>query len=297
MAVFTGERRADRVVLPGKPPSPQAETFYRVSPGYFATLRTRLLAGRDFTPGDNDDEPVATVVNLAFARKYFGEDAVTGREFRRDDGVRHRIVGVAANSHFGSLRNGPEPIAYMPMKPPRAFTLYVRSTLDAVSVSKLAQREAAALGLGLHVREVATLDDLVGSTIRTERLLAAIGGTLAFLGLILAATGLFGILNYSVSRRTREFGIRAALGARRQSIYGLVLKDLLGTTLGGILCGTAAALVLTRSMRSLLFGVGPADPVVFAAAIAVFLGAALIAAALPARRAATLDPNSALKSE
>ena len=118
MAIFSGARRAQRVVVPGKPPSAaREETFYRVSPGYFAALRTPLLSGRDFTFRDNDDEPVATVVNRAFAMTYFGSEAVLGREFLRDDGVRHQIVGLAANSHFGSLRSGPEPIAYMPMKP------------------------------------------------------------------------------------------------------------------------------------------------------------------------------------
>jgi predicted permease len=297
MAVFSGARRAQRVVLAGKGPSQQQETFYRVSPGYFATLRTPLLSGRDFTFRDNDNEPVPTIVNRAFAQRYFGEESVVGREFQRDDGVRHQIVGVAANSHFGSLRNGPEPIAYMPMKPPRAFTLYVRSTLDAVSVWNLAQREAGAVGTGLRVRDVTTLADQVGSTIRTERLLAALGGAFAAIGLILAATGLFGLLNHSVTRRTREIGIRTALGAQRSSIYNLVLKDLLGTIIGGLLAGTAGGLVLMQTTQSFLFGTGPWDPLVIGTAIAVFLCAALLASGLPAHRAAKLDPVAALRYE
>ena len=156
MPVFSGARRAQRVVLPGRPPSEREETFYRVSPGYFATLRTPLLKGRDFTFSDNDDEPVPTIVNRAFARRYFGTEDVLGREFRRDDGVRHQIVGLAADSHFGSLRDGPEPIAYMPMKPPRIFTLYVRSTLDPGSVAKMVDREGkrwpAGSGSGMSPR-------------------------------------------------------------------------------------------------------------------------------------------------
>ncbi|HVW87158.1 MAG TPA: ABC transporter permease [Bryobacteraceae bacterium] len=297
MAVFSGARRAQRVALPGKGLSQQEETFYRVSPGYFATLRTPLFSGRDFIPQDNDNEPVPTIVNRAFATKYFGGGPVIGREFRRDDGVRHKIVGVAANSHFGSLRNGPEPIAYMPMKPPRAFTLYVRSTLDAVSVSKMVQREAEVLGGGMRTRDVTTLDALVGSTIRTERLLGAIGGAFAFAGLILAATGIFGLLNYSVTRRTREIGIRAALGAQRPSLYGLVVKDLLGMMTGGLLAGIAGSIALMRFTQSFLFGIGSADPVVIGTAIAVFLGAALVAGGLPAHRAAALDPMTALRRD
>jgi hypothetical protein len=295
MSVFSGARRAQRVVLPGKEPSQQEETFYRVSPGYFATLRTPLVSGRDLTSRDNDDEPVPSIVNRAFARRYFGGESVVGREFLRDDVVRHQIVGVAANSHFGSLRNGPEPIVYMPMKPPRAFTLYVRSTLDPVSVWKLAQREAG--GSGLRVRDATALQDIVGSTIRTERLLAGIGATFAGIGLILAATGLFGLLNYTVTRRTREIGIRAALGARPSSIYGLVLRDMFGTIVGGLLAGAAGGLALLRLTQSLLFGVGPSDPLVMGTAAAVFVGAALVAGGCPARRAARLDPVAALRQD
>lgn len=297
MAVFSGARRAQRVVLPGKAPSEQEEIFYRVSPGYFRTLHTPLLSGRDFTFRDNDDEPIPTVVNRAFARKYFGGESLLGREFRRDDGIRHQIVGVAADSHFRSLRQGPEPIAYMPMKPPRAFTMYVRSTLDAVSVSKMVEREAQALGSGLRIRDVTTLETLVGNTVRTERLLAGIGGAFALLGLILAATGLFGLLNYSVTRRTREIGIRTVLGAQRLSIYGLVLKDLSATMAGGLMAGMAGALALMRFVQSLLFGIEPVDPLVIGTTMAVFIGAALLAGGPPAHRAAAIDPATALRND
>jgi predicted permease len=295
MAVFSGARRAQRVVVPGQAPSAREETFYRVSPGYFAALRTPLVAGRDFTFSDNDNEPVPTIVNRAFARRYFGTGPVLGREFRRDDGVRHQIVGVAANSHFGSLRNGPEPIAYMPMKPPRAFTMYVRSRMDAASVSKMVDREAATLGSGLRVRDATTLEALVGSTIRTERLLASIGGAFAFLGLVLAATGLFGLLSYSVSRRTTEIGIRTAFGATRLRIYGLVLNDLTGMVAAGLAAGMAGTLAVMRLTQSVLFGIEPADPLVIGTAMAIFLVAAAIAGGLPAHRAAAADPVAALR--
>jgi predicted permease len=297
MAVFSGDRRGERVVMPGKHPSVREETFYRVSPNYFVTLRTPLLEGRGFTLRDNDDEPVPTVVNRAFTKRYFEGESPLGREFRRTDGVRHQVVGIAADSHYGDLRNGPEPIAYMPMKPPRTFTLYVRSTLDAVTVAKLVQREAADLGAEMRVTEVTTLRVLVGSTIQREKLLAAIGGAFAFLGIVLAAGGLFGLLNYSVTRRTKEFGIRAALGAQRRTLLGLVTKDELTAVAGGLVVGVAGSLVLLRICGSLLFGVEPADPAVMGTAIAVFVVAALIAAAVPAVRAAAIDPIIALRHE
>jgi hypothetical protein len=297
MAVLSGARRAQRVELPGKRLSEREETFYRVSPGYFATLRTPLLSGRDFTFRDNDNEPVPTVVNRAFARRYFETESVIGREFRRDDGVRHQIIGVAANSHFGDLRSGPEPIAYMPMKPPRAFILYVRSTLDAGSVVKMVGSEAQKLDTGLRVRDATTMDILIGRTLLKERLLAGIGGTFAFLGLVLAAIGLFGLLNYSITLRTKEIGIRTALGAQRLPIYGLLFKDLLGMIGGGLAVGLAGALALLNLTQSLLFGIRPADPMVIGVALAVFAGAAILACWLPARRAAAIDPLIALRQE
>jgi putative ABC transport system permease protein len=297
MAIFSGGRRAERVVLPGKQPSVHEETFYRISPGYFTALRTPLLGGRDFVPRDNDDEPVPTIVNRAFVARYFGGESALGEEFRRTDGVRHRVIGIAANSHYGDLRNGPEPIAYMPMKPPRGFTLYVRSTLDAGSVAKMVEREAKALGSEMQVREMTTLETLVGSTILKEKLMADIGGTFAFLGLILAGIGLFGLLNYSVTRRTKELGIRAVLGAERWTILRLVMKDLLGMMAGGLTIGLAGSLVLMRVSGSLLFGIQPADPMVIGTAMAVFMAAATIAGGLPALRAAAIDPVVALRHE
>ncbi|MES1260775.1 MAG: ABC transporter permease, partial [Acidobacteriota bacterium] len=281
LPIFSGSRRAQRVILPGQQPSEREETFYRVAPGYFATLRTPLLSGRDLTFQDNDNEPVPSIVNRAFARRYFRSESVLGRQFQRDDGVRHQVVGMAADSRYASLRGGPEPIVYMPMKPPRAFTLYIRSTLDAASVVKMVEREATALGSGMRLRDAITLNALVGSTILQEKLLAAVSGAMAFLGLTLAAVGLFGLLNYSVERRTKEIGIRAALGAGRLPIYLLVLKDLTGMVAAGMVVGLTGSVALLRFARSLLFEVQPADPIVIGTAIAAFLAVAWIAGGLP----------------
>ena len=297
MAVFSGDRRAQHIVLPGKPPSDDVETFYRVSPGYFATVGTPLLAGRDFTFLDNDNEPVPTVVNGAFARKYFGSESVIGREFRRDDGALHEIVGLAADSHFGSLLHGPEPIAYMPMKPPRIFTFYVRATAGPGAVSKMVQQEADSMDAGAFVSDVTTLDALVGDSILRQRLLGTIGGALAFLGLLLAAIGLFGLLNYTVSRRTKEIGIRAAIGASRAHLFALIAKEILGLVGIGLAVGMAGSLVVMRAAHSLLFDVAPVDPAVIGTALGVFACTAAIAAAIPARRAANIDPMTALRQE
>jgi predicted permease len=297
MPVLSGARRAQRVVLPGRQPSEGQVTFYRISPGYFNTLRTPLLAGRDFSVKDNDDEPVPTVVNRAFSTAYFGTNLAIGREFRRDDGVRHKIVGLAADSHFEDLRNGPEPIAYMPMKPARAFTLYVRSGLDAVSLKRIVDREVKTLGSGLRVRDVTTLEAIVGNTIVRERVLAFVGVTFAALGLLLAAIGIFGVLNYKVTRRKTEIGVRGALGAGRAAICGLILKDTAGMMGGGLIAGAVASVILMPLAQSVFYNIRPADPLVLGTALVSFLGVALIASGIPAYRAATINPIEALRNE
>ncbi len=202
-AMFGDSRRAEQIVVKDKAPSERQETFYRVSPGYFATLETPLLEGRDFTVLDSDGvQPIPTIVNRAFARRYFGSDAVIGQEFRRrTDDARHVIIGLAADAYYSDLRNGLQPVVYFPMKPPRFFTLYVRSTLDPRSVRRLVEQEARSAGPGIHVVEATTLETRVGNTLLKEKLLAGVGGVFASLGLVLVAIGLFGLLSHSVVRR------------------------------------------------------------------------------------------------
>jgi predicted permease len=298
-AMFGDSRRAEQIVMEGKAPSERQETFYRVSPGYFATLATPLVEGRDFDVRDTDGvQPVPTIVNRAFARRYFGGEAVVGREFRRrSDDTRHVIVGVAADAFYSDLRNGLQPIVYFPMKPPRLFTLYVRSPLDSWTVRQLVERQARIAGPGIHVVEVTTLESLIGNTLLKEKLLAGVGGVFAALGLALVTIGLFGLLSYSVVRRTKELGIRAALGARRHTLISLVLKELFLMMAGGLTAGILGSVGLMRLIHSQLFGVSAVDPSIIATASAIFLLTTSIAVVLPAYRVATMDPLVALRQD
>jgi predicted permease len=303
MGFFDGRSSATQVILPGQTPSEAEEVALGVSPGYFATLRIPLLAGRDFEPRDREPrpgEPNANIVNQAFARRYFPGENPVGKIFQtpyEKTFVNHRIVGVVANSRHGSLREGVEPILYGAVREASYAALYVRSPLDLGSVVKMIEREAQAIGHGTRVREVTTLNTRIGTTILREKLLAGIGGVFAFLGLLLAAIGLFGLLNYSVTRRTKEIGIRAALGARPPALVFLVLRDMFSMIAGGLIVGLAGSLALMTFVRSLLFGVRTLDPLVMATAAAVFLVAAFIAGGLPASRAASIDPMIALRHE
>jgi predicted permease len=299
--ILEGGGWSQQVIIPGKGPSQQEEIFYRVSPGYFQTLRTPFLAGRDFEARDTDArDPAPAIVNLAFARKYFNSIDVLGRDFSYpflNSPVRERIVGVVADAQYYDLRKSPDPIVYLPMEGNAGFTLYVRSVLSLGTLVRAVDREGRAVGSGTRVREVTTLETLVGNTLLREKLLAGIGGAFAFFGLLLAAIGLFGLLSYSVGRRTKEIGIRAALGAQRFEIIGLVLRDMGVLLGGGLAVGLAAALAIMTVFRSLLFGIQKVDPVVIPTAIALFLVTSVLAAGLPARRAATVDPISALREE
>jgi putative ABC transport system permease protein len=263
-----------------------------------------LLAGRDFEERDSKDsaagEPVPAIINEAFARKYFNSLDVVGREFNypSERGImREVIVGLASDALYDNLRSAPDPIAYLPMTGDADYTMFVRSSLNLGLLSRIVDREARALGAGTRVKEITTLETIVGNTLLREKLLAGIGGAFAFFGLLLAAIGLFGLLSYSVGRRTREIGIRAALGAQRMELVSLVLTDV-GAIIGGALCiGLAAGLTILTIFRSLLFGVQKVDPRVICISVAVFVVTAMLAAGLPARRAATVDPISALREE
>jgi predicted permease len=299
--IFRGTGWSNQVLIPGHGPSDREEVFYRISPRYLATLRTPLIAGRDFIPADTDvRQPTPVIVNEAFTRRYFNGQNVVGREFSypfRKAPVRVSIVGIAASAHYYDLRGGVQPIVYLPVEGNNSFTVYVRSQLALTQTVRLVERETHALGSGTRVREVTSLETIVGNTLVRERLLAWMGGTCAFFGLLLAAIGLFGLLGYTVGRRTREIGIRVALGAQRRQIVLSILQDLTALMGAGLAAGLAGALAVLAALRSLLFGIRPADPFVTGAAVALFLLTGVLAASLPAHRAATMDPTRALREE
>jgi predicted permease len=298
---FGGGGWSGQVIIPGRGPSQQEEIFYPVSPNYFTTLHTPLLNGRDFTAQDSEAKmPGAAIVNRAFAEKYFNTADVVGRDFSfpSEKGlIRKLIVGVASDVRYSSLRKPVDPIVYLPFDDGETtFSLFVRSRMDIGSIVRLVNREAAQAASG-YVDGVTTLDAILGNSLRTEKLLAGVGGALACFGLLLAAIGLFGMLSYSVGRRTREIGIRGALGADAIEIVTMILKHVVVLISTGVMAGFALAMVLVRMVRPLLFEVRETDPVLLSTALMVFAATGLLAAFIPARSAATIDPAIALRSE
>ncbi|HKE26202.1 MAG TPA: ABC transporter permease [Bryobacteraceae bacterium] len=321
--LFEGSHTSMEVIVPGRPRPDRQEYTMPASPRYFATMQLRLLAGREFEQRDRDYQysgpparivndapaekyfgnedpamgPRPVIVNQAFVQKYYGDENPLGKVFVTTNGGRREIIGVVGNAPYGSLREGPQPIVYFVVRGTNFVALYIRTKMDTGSVVRLVERETEAMGHNTRIRGGTTLDTLIGNTLLREKLLAGIGGTFALLGLMLAAIGLFGLLNYSVTRRRKEIGIRAALGARASSLVLLVLRDLAWLIAGGLAAGLGCSLVLMSVVRSLLFGVGAVDPAVLITAAAVFFAATLIAGGLPAGRAAAIDPMVALREE
>jgi hypothetical protein len=321
--LFEGSHTSMQVIVPGMSAPNREEYTMPASPRYFATMQLPLLAGREFEQRDldyqhngpparvidnapaqkyfgNEDPasaPRPSIVNQAFVQRYYPNENPLGKIFLSPDKRRHEIIGVVANAPYGSLREGLQPIVYFVVRGSSYVALYVRTRVDLGSLVKMVERETEAMGHGTRIRDVTTLDTIIGDTLLRERLLAGIGGVFAFLGLLLAAIGLFGLLNYSVTRRTKELGIRAALGARPPSLIVLVLKDLLVLIAAGLAAGVACSFALMTFIRSLLFGVHPVDPLVMITGAVVFLAAALIAGGLPASRVASIDPMIALRHD
>jgi predicted permease len=300
-SIFGGSFWGEQVFFPEGRKSEREELFYGVTPRYFQTLKTPLIAGRDFSATESSSDTwVSTIVNEAFVKKYFPGENALGKVFdhsSNDKRIHHRIVGISADTHYSDLHTPATPLVYVPFDGDMRFTMYVRSHLSAGSLGRLADTETRELGHGLRVTNIIQLQTLVGESILKEKLLAGVGGVFALLGLGLAAIGLFGLLNYSVTRRTKEIGIRGALGASGGQITLLVLRELVVLLGGGLSAGVVLACFLSILVKPLFFGVAPIDVSVFLTAMGLFFATAIIAASIPAVHAASVDPLIALRQE
>jgi len=274
-----------------------------VTQGFFETMNIPVLAGRGFVRRDLDTEnPTAVVVNEAFARRYFGREHAVGRTLEgrfatgNDTAVQHEVVGVAADTRY-DLRKPAAPTIYIPLRLRTTGTVHVRVAGDPAALSSRLREEVRAANSSFRVTTITLQSALVDRTLVRERLLALLSGFFALVGLVLAAVGLYGVLSYSVVQRTREIGIRVALGARQLRVIRTVLTETGGAVLVGAACGLASALYLSRFVEALLFEVTPLDFWSLALPLGLLLLAALLAATLPALRAARVDPVVALRYE
>ena len=270
-----------------------------ISGGYFATVGTPILLGRDFDERDDENAPQVVMVNEALAARVFPGQSPLGH--RLGDAT---VVGVVRNALYEGARDKPKPVLYRQQfqhgKSQEYRWGFVSFEMRYGSGEHLldqARREVAAVDRNLAVFRVKTLQQQTEQSLLRERLLATLSGFFGALSLLLACVGLYGLMAYTVARRTAEIGIRLALGAQARQVTWLVLRETMWLTIGGIACGVPLALWAAQQAKSLVFGISPGDPVMIAGA-ALLLGCAGAAAALiPVRRALRVDPMSALRVE
>lgn len=269
-----------------------------VSPNYFAALRIPVLQGREFAETDNPDAPRVIVVNEAFVARYLGNRNPLGLEIGIW-GRQARIVGVAKNGKYRVLNEPVRPFLYrcQTQIPDRDLVLIVRARGDTANLAGLVERLAATIDSSLRPFAALPFQDYLGAAFTVPRIAATMRSVLGLLALRLAVLGIYAVIATSVNERTREFGVRVALGAQRSDLIRLVLRYGVSLTLVGLVLGAVAGLAASRALASLLIGIGPGDLLTWSAVPLLLLGATGLACWRPVRRAAKVDPMVALRHE
>jgi predicted permease len=291
--------------VPNPPAVPDAEDVYTndVTPDYFGTLGIEVIGGRAFGGRDVAGAPLVAIVNESFARFYFpGQDALGQTiSFGRRGPVRPlTIVGIAKDTML-NLRSAAPRMAYRPLaqatQVPRQLTVAVRTAVGPEAIAANLRSDVRELSPNVAVTYVRTMEQQIGAALVTERLLALLLTVFAGLALLLACIGVYGVTSFDVTRRTRDIGIRIALGASRRMVLSSVLRQAVAIAAAGIAIGLGAAAVASVVISRFLFGIEPRDPITFALAGVILAVTALIASYLPARRASRVDPMQALRAE
>jgi predicted permease len=287
------------------PGEDQTVNFGVVGPGFLAAAGVPLLAGRDFAGDDGRGAPPVAIVNQAMAERYFPRQDPLGRRLGDGRGPgagrrRYEIVGIAGDARHGGLRRAPQPMVFHPLAQhpqARPFVLHVRAPGHPASLASPVREAVRSTDRRLLVPSLRTMDEQMTAELRQERLFAALSALFAGFGLCLSCVGLYGVTADSVERRTREIGIRVALGARRRRVVALVLRETLATVAVGLAAGGLAAVACAPLVKGILFGVAATSPVTIVAAAAALALAATAAAGIPAWRASRIDPAAALRRE
>lgn len=274
-----------------------------IAPAYFQTMETPILRGREFNPSDRVGSPRVAVVNEAMARHYFGEANPIGRLVSipgyRGDASWLQIVGEVRSVKVHSLREPETFMVYVPVfqAPEGGSSFEVRTSIPTAAARASILESIKAIDSRLPVYSVKSLSDQVDSSLVQERLVATLSSMFGILALILTCVGLYGLMAYTVARRSGEIGIRIALGARRGRIARMVLREALLLIACGLAIGVPAAILTSRLIASQLFGLSASNPITFVIASALMVAVTLLAGLLPARRAASVDPMQALRAE
>jgi predicted permease len=303
-----GATESTGIRIPGHIPADKNETPYSnytiASPGYFSTVATPILRGRDFLESDTADSLPVTIINSAMAKKFWPGGDPIGKQVGPGSPLypAATIIGIVADTKHLSLREEPTPemfVLYNQKVWPSLLTMDVvlRTKVDPASASSGAREAVRSVDPDLPLAKIATLETLVDDSVTQQRFAMLVLAAFGILALVLASIGMYGVISYSTMQRTQEIGIRIALGAQRRTILAMVLNHGGRLAATGIAIGLLAALAMTHVMTSFLYGVQPADPLTFAAVALLLSAVALLACYIPARRAMRVDPTVALRYE
>ncbi|MGA2591786.1 MAG: ABC transporter permease [Bryobacteraceae bacterium] len=271
-----------------------------VAPGYFGLMRIPLLDGRDFTEHDDEKSQPAMIVNESFVRRFFAGRNPIGRRVH-GWGDWFTVVGVAKDSKYHTPDEAPKPYFYVPFRQvyreDLAIAIYVRTAGDPTQALPLVRQEIRGIDPKVAMFDAMPLTEFISASLFAQKMAATLLAVLGVVALVLAAVGLYSVMAYSISQRTREVGIRMALGARPASVLALTIREGMGMTAVGLLVGIVAALAVTRLASGLLVNVSATDPLIFGGAALFLAMVALAASYIPARRATRVDPNVALRCE
>jgi putative ABC transport system permease protein len=272
-----------------------------VAPGYFDTLRIRLVSGRTFNANDVKGGPGVAIINESLARRYFSGQNPLGKvlRFGREPNDQSQIVGVVGDTRDVHLQAKPRPQIYLPLlrNPEPSIHIFIRSTTEPLALANTLRKTVWAIDKDQPLSRVQTMDQIISQSVAEPRFRTWLLGVFAVAGLALTLVGIYGVVSYTAGQRTREIGIRIALGAQPGAVLRLVLGQGIRLAGAGALAGIAGALALTRLLKSQLYEIKPADPGTLIAAAALMFLVALAACYLPARRAARVDPLIALRHE
>ncbi|HEU0177095.1 MAG TPA: FtsX-like permease family protein, partial [Blastocatellia bacterium] len=284
----------------------ELESFV-ISPNYFATIGVPLTSGRDFAERDLDSSSRVVIINESLARRAFPGQNPVGRQLRlltglnRENGEPLEIIGVAKDSTHHKLGEEIEPILYRPIKQYFGYranyvALFVRARREPAAILPSVAELIKSLNPAVSFSQYTLAENIARQTL-PSKMASAFFGLFGALGLLLASVGLSGALAYAVARRTKEIGVRMALGADRAAVLRMIIGEGLALTLAGVVIGLLLALALTRALASYLYGISAADPLTYLATTLLLIIVALLACYFPARRAAGVDPMTALRSE
>ncbi len=294
---------AQKVSFPGRPElanQPPVEIRHNaVSSNFFRQMGIAILRGRAFEEADQTSGPLSVVVSDSMARRYWPAGDAIGRIIRvgSPDGSDHRIVGIAKDAPVNRIGELPEPYMYLPWWRDQtgSLTFIVETSVPAASLGQAARKMLIGIDRRLDPMTITTMQDLIRYSTSGSQIAAELISALGFIGLVLTAVGLYGVVAHGVAERTREIGIRMALGASRHATHRLILGQTLRLGAIGIALGLPLALVGTRLTSRLLFGIGPWDPPTLVSCVVALIAALLAAGSIPARRAAAIEPMSALR--